>query len=201
MRRWDPPVRIDRRVSPLRRSLAGRAQQTPSEQAPPAVAAPARTLVARLDLEKYKATIKALTQFGDRRQGTDRNRPAVDWIEAQLKSYGCPTERACTTSTSRRPNVNPRRPRPPASTWRSRSAAAAARHRDADRREHRSDEAAGREAARAQHAADDAGSARRGRTAPRSARPTRTRCTSSAATWTATAGAKRRTTTDRARRW
>src|SRR5689334_22440203 len=53
----------------------------------------ARTLVARLDLEKYKATIKGLTQFGDRRQGTDRNRAAVDWIEAQLKSYGCPTDR------------------------------------------------------------------------------------------------------------
>ena len=50
---------------------------------------PVRTLVGRLDLEKYKATIKALTQFGDRRQGTDRNRAASDWIEAQLKSYGC----------------------------------------------------------------------------------------------------------------
>jgi hypothetical protein len=46
-------------------------------------------LVRRLDLERYKATIKGLTQFGDRRQGTDRNRKAVDWIEAQLKSYGC----------------------------------------------------------------------------------------------------------------
>src|SRR5438128_11059567 len=54
---------------------------------------PIATLVARLDLEKYKATIKGLTQFGDRRQGTDRNRAAVDWIEAQLKSYGCPTDR------------------------------------------------------------------------------------------------------------
>ncbi|HEY2895973.1 MAG TPA: hypothetical protein VGJ12_02465, partial [Gemmatimonadaceae bacterium] len=50
-------------------------------------------LASRLDLEKYKATVKGLTQFGDRRQGTDRNRAAVDWIEAQLKSYGCPTER------------------------------------------------------------------------------------------------------------
>ena len=50
---------------------------------------PIRALVDRLDLEKYKATIKGLTQFGDRRQGTDRNRAAVDWIEAQLKSYGC----------------------------------------------------------------------------------------------------------------
>jgi hypothetical protein len=50
---------------------------------------PIAQLVARLDLEKYKATIKGLTQFGDRRQGTDRNRAAVDWIEAQLRSYGC----------------------------------------------------------------------------------------------------------------
>src|SRR5579859_840486 len=48
-----------------------------------------QALVGRLDLERYKATIKGLTQFGDRRQGTDRNRAAVDWIEAQLKSYGC----------------------------------------------------------------------------------------------------------------
>lgn len=54
---------------------------------------PVAVLVARLDLERYKATIKGLTQFGDRRQGTDRNRAAIDWIEAQLKSYGCPTER------------------------------------------------------------------------------------------------------------
>src|SRR5262245_4770685 len=52
-----------------------------------------KELVGRLDLEKYKATIKGLTAFGDRRQGTDRNRAAIDWIEAQLKSYGCATER------------------------------------------------------------------------------------------------------------
>jgi hypothetical protein len=50
---------------------------------------PLLALVARLDLGRYKATIKGLTQFGDRRQGTDRNRAAVDWIESQLKSYGC----------------------------------------------------------------------------------------------------------------
>src|SRR5204863_559654 len=50
---------------------------------------PIAQLVARLDLERYKATIKGLTTFGDRRQGTDRNRAAEDWIEAQLKSYGC----------------------------------------------------------------------------------------------------------------
>src|ERR1700677_174308 len=57
------------------------------QPAPPAD--PIATLVQRLDLEKYKATIKALTRFGDRRQGTARNRDAIDWIEAQLKSYGC----------------------------------------------------------------------------------------------------------------
>src|SRR3979490_2994807 len=50
---------------------------------------PVKVLVDRLDLEKYKATVRGLTQFGDRRQGTDRNRAAIDWIDAQLKSYGC----------------------------------------------------------------------------------------------------------------
>ena len=73
---------------------------------------PIRQLVQRLDLEKYKATIKGLTQFGDRRKGTKRNRDAIDWIEAQLKSYGCtnterltyqfgpePEHRVLTTST------------------------------------------------------------------------------------------------------
>ena len=53
---------------------------------PPADTAndPIRAMVSRLELEKYKATVKGLTQFGDRRQGTERNRKAVDWIEAQL---------------------------------------------------------------------------------------------------------------------
>ncbi len=50
---------------------------------------PVRILASRLDLDRYKATIKGLTQFGDRRQGTDRNANAVTWIETQLKSYGC----------------------------------------------------------------------------------------------------------------
>src|SRR5262249_23932357 len=48
-----------------------------------------KEMVSRLKLENYKATIKGLTQFGDRRQGTKRNRDALDWIEAQLKSFGC----------------------------------------------------------------------------------------------------------------
>src|SRR5918992_4660463 len=64
-----------------------------AQQAAPAADDPVKTLVGRLDLERYKATIKGLTQFGDRRQGTERNRAAVDWIDAQLTSYGCPTER------------------------------------------------------------------------------------------------------------
>ena len=54
---------------------------------------PVRVLVGRLDLERYKATIKGLTGFGDRRQGTDRSRAAIDWIERQLKSFGCNTGR------------------------------------------------------------------------------------------------------------
>ena len=60
-------------------------------QAAPATAPgdPIQVMVGRLDLARYKATIRGLTKFGDRRQGTDRNRSAVDWIEAQLKSYGC----------------------------------------------------------------------------------------------------------------
>src|SRR5205809_792939 len=60
-----------------------------ADSAPAAAQDPIAQLVARLDLEQYKATIKGLTQFGDRRQGTDRNRAAVNWIEAQLRSYGC----------------------------------------------------------------------------------------------------------------
>ena len=65
------------------------AQGGTTPQAAPAPDDPIRTLVGRLDLEKYKATIKALTAFGDRRQGTDRNKAASDWIEKQLRSYGC----------------------------------------------------------------------------------------------------------------
>src|SRR3954454_18298401 len=62
---------------------------------------PLAMIVGRLDLERYKATIKGLTQFGDRRQGTERNRAALDWIEAQLKSYGCAPERISYTYTPR----------------------------------------------------------------------------------------------------
>ncbi|HIG67059.1 MAG TPA: M20/M25/M40 family metallo-hydrolase [Porticoccaceae bacterium] len=48
-----------------------------------------RTLVDRLTLDSYKTTLKGLTQFGDRRQGTARNRSAINWIEQQLRAVGC----------------------------------------------------------------------------------------------------------------
>jgi hypothetical protein len=81
--------------------------QSVTTQATDSASDPIATMVGRLDLEKYKATIKGLTQFGDRRQGTERNRKAVDWIEAQLKSYGC-------TNTERIKYVNePPPPRQP----------------------------------------------------------------------------------------
>ncbi|MDO8681109.1 MAG: M28 family peptidase [Acidobacteriota bacterium] len=84
--------------------------------APPAAPDPIRTMVGRLDLENYKATVKGLTQFGDRRQGTDRNRAATDWIEAQLKSYGCADIGRIKYDFNPpppNPNANPT-PRPPA---------------------------------------------------------------------------------------
>lgn len=66
--------------------LALAAPMAPAQETP---ADPVAVLVKQLELDKYKATIKGLTKFGDRRQGTQRNRDALDWIEAQLKSYGC----------------------------------------------------------------------------------------------------------------
>src|SRR6202521_5097850 len=85
---------MDRRVAIIVASLI-LAGNTPAISPPAGIEAdsaqadPIKVLVARLDLDRYKATIKRLTQFGDRRQGTDRNRAAVTWIESPLKSYGC----------------------------------------------------------------------------------------------------------------
>jgi len=92
-------------VVPTEGQQQSQGQQTQGQQAqqgqgrgrgqaePDPVQVTVRELVSRLELERYKATIKGLTQFGDRREGTQRNRDAVDWIEAQLKSYGCQTAR------------------------------------------------------------------------------------------------------------
>jgi len=49
---------------------------------------PIRAVVARLDFERYKADIQGLAQFGDRMQGTRRNREAIDWLEKQMRSFG-----------------------------------------------------------------------------------------------------------------
>ncbi len=93
-------------ASALHVSVQAQAPAAPAQVAAPDD--PIRTLVSRLDLAKYKDTIKGLTRFGDRRQGTDRNKAAVDWIEAQLKSYGC-------TNTERvKYDFQPPPPRPPA---------------------------------------------------------------------------------------
>lgn len=78
---------------------------------------PVQVLVSRLDLESYKATLRALTLFGDRRQGTERNRAALDWIEAQLTSYGCAPERFDYAYQEPPPGVDsipPAAPAPPA---------------------------------------------------------------------------------------
>lgn len=89
------------------------APTAPTKAATAAAADPISSLVGQLDLEKYKATIKSLTRFGDRRQGTERNRQALDWIEAQLKSYGCTnTERLQYQYTQAAPG-DPAPKRPP----------------------------------------------------------------------------------------
>src|SRR6202166_4805609 len=68
---------------------AGQSNAAPSQSQTQTAADPAKILVERLDLGRYKATVKGLTQFGDRRQGTDRNRAAIDWIDGQLRTDGC----------------------------------------------------------------------------------------------------------------
>ena len=77
------------RTDSLPQTPAPQATPTATPRPTPAPPDPIREIVAHLELEKYKATLKGLAQFGDRQQGTKRNRDAVDWIEAQLKSYGC----------------------------------------------------------------------------------------------------------------
>ena len=77
--------------------VAGQEPQTPPDDDVVA------TLVGRLELEQFKGTLEGLTQFGDRAQGTQRNRDAVDWIEARLQAVGC-------TSTGRVSYEMPPRP-------------------------------------------------------------------------------------------
>jgi len=96
-------------------AVSAAAAQQPAAPAPAPAPDPIATIVGRLDLDRYKATILGLTKFGDRRQGTDRNRAAIDWIEAQLKSYGCTnTERLRYEYAGPPPRDTTRRGPPPA---------------------------------------------------------------------------------------
>src|SRR6266403_4654906 len=97
-------VLVRPRAGAQRAEATGQGQGGPSETV--------KTLVERLELERYKAMIKGLTQFGDRRQGTDRNRKAVDWIEAQLKSYGCTNTERIKYDYQPPPPRDPNAPRP-----------------------------------------------------------------------------------------
>ncbi len=51
-------------------ATAGFAAPQAAAQEPEETADPVAALVARLTLDNYKATLKGLTRFGDRRQGT-----------------------------------------------------------------------------------------------------------------------------------
>ncbi len=69
--------------------VASPAGAVPGNAAAGGAADPVATLVARLDLEHYKQALRGLVRFGDRREGTARNRAALDWIEGQLRAAGC----------------------------------------------------------------------------------------------------------------
>jgi hypothetical protein len=92
------------------------AQRSQTVQGQSGTSETVKALVERLELERYKATVKGLTQFGDRRQGTDRNRNAVDWIESQLKSYGCANTARIKYDYQPPPPRDPNAPRPGAAT-------------------------------------------------------------------------------------
>ncbi len=50
-------------------------------------------LVDELDFDSYKQLIRGLADFGDRREGTERNIRSNEWIEEQLQGWGYETER------------------------------------------------------------------------------------------------------------
>jgi hypothetical protein len=100
------PNRLVIRLGSVAIVLSAMSAGQPAIAQAPTATDPVKVLVGRLDLESYKATIKGLAQFGDRREGTARNRAAVDWIEAQLQSYGC-------TNTERVKYFYNSPPRPP----------------------------------------------------------------------------------------
>ena len=179
----------------------------PAQRGAAAADDPVASLASRLDLERYKATIKGLTAVrrpppGHRSQSCrgrlDRgaaqelrlHRHRADQLHLQPRrrhrSAGAPTAAAGRRS-ERRP---PRRRRPRRAAFAVRTGVNTDPMKQPDA------------ALRAlNEAADDARTARRRSTARKSARRAPTRCTSSRRTWTATAGAKRPMTMARARRW
>ena len=64
---------------------------------------PIKALVGRLDLERYKATIKGLAQFGDRRQGRTATVPRSNGSRVRSRAMAAPLS-ACTTSMTGRQN-------------------------------------------------------------------------------------------------
>ncbi len=183
--------------------------QTP---APPAATPPTlpdliKPLVDRLDLERYKSTIKSLTQFGDRRQGTDRNRSAIDWIEAQLKSYGCTNTERVTYNfeppAGRTPNADAGNTAAPGRTGRG-PARGGGKPRGVKARTgvNNDPNAQPDEKLRALNTPPSTPGERAGSfSAPKSAPSIPRKCTSSAPTWMASDGAKRLMTMARAPPW
>ena len=156
----------------------------------------------RLDLEKYKATIKGLTTIrrpppGNRSQPRGRR---LDRSAAQeLRLRECLADQVPATSPA-----NAQRPSGPTiarDAETSVGGGALPRGTRPHRREHRSHAAAGREAARPQFPTRPGRGARRGVLHQGRRHASRRKCISSARTWTATDGARRRMMTARAPRW
>jgi hypothetical protein len=75
-----------RRQGRAQRSALGGVPLTADDEA-------VKLVVDRLSFDGYKQLIKGLTQFGERRQGTEQNVKAMEWIEEQLKGWGYKVER------------------------------------------------------------------------------------------------------------
>lgn len=80
------PVTQAGEVRPIPRGVLGGVEFTAADSAVQAV-------VARLDFDSFTGMIRALSDFGDREQGSPGNAAANDWIEQQFQSWGYETER------------------------------------------------------------------------------------------------------------
>src|SRR5258708_38556936 len=73
-------VLVSPRAGAERAEAAGQGQGGPSETV--------KALVERLEMERYKAMIEGVTQFGGRRLGTGCKRETVVWIGARVERAG-----------------------------------------------------------------------------------------------------------------